>query len=67
MGDTAKKPTQFDLHVDLSSIHGDPADELGRALRYWAGAMKQMDLDLPTEQAIYDSQYQEIGSLRLSE
>ena len=56
----------FELTVDLDRLSGDPAQELGRILRYWAGAAKQLDLTTPQEQAIYDTSYAEVGAWRIS-
>jgi len=55
----------FELRVDLDRLTGDAADELGRILRYWAGATKKLDLTAPQEQAIYDSAYTEVGAWRI--
>jgi Spy/CpxP family protein refolding chaperone len=57
---------KFELTVDLDRLIGDPAKELGRILRYWAGAAKQLDLTTQQEQAIYDSTYAEVGAWRIS-
>jgi hypothetical protein len=56
---------KFELTVDLDRLTGDPAEELGRILRYWAGAAKQLDLTTPQEQATYDSTYAEVGAWRI--
>jgi hypothetical protein len=56
---------KFELTVDIDNLTGKPADELGRILRYWAGAMKGLDLSARQEQAIYDSAYSEVGSWRI--
>lgn len=50
---------KFILEVDLGKIEGDAAAELGRALRYWGGAMKQLDLAAEQRQDIHDSSYQQ--------
>jgi hypothetical protein len=55
----------FELTVDLDRLTGDPAQELGRILRYWAGSAKQLDLATPQQQAIYDSTYAEVGAWRI--
>jgi hypothetical protein len=57
---------KFELAVDLDDLAGDPAYELGRILRYWAGAAKAIDLTQPQEQEIYDSAYSKVGSWRVS-
>lgn len=48
---------KFVLEIDLGEIEGDAAAELGRALRYWGGATKQLDLTMEYRQEIYDSSY----------
>lgn len=60
---------KFVLEVDLGDDRwGDAAAaELGRILRYWGGAMKQVELAPGAEQAIYDSAYTEVGSWRISD
>ena len=45
------------LEVDLDTWAGDAAAELGRILRYWDGAVKQIDLSQPQSQDLYDSTY----------
>ena len=57
---------RFVLDVDLDAVAGDPADELGRILRYWGGAAKQLDLTTPAEQPLMDSAYTRVGTWRLS-
>jgi hypothetical protein len=49
---------KFVLEMELDE---NAAAELGRALRYWAGAFKQMELVEGSGSAIYDSKYQEVG------
>jgi len=56
---------KFELTVDLDRLTHDAAAELGRILRYWAGATKNLDLTRPQEQAIYDSTYAEVGAWRI--
>jgi hypothetical protein len=57
---------RFVLDVNLpddSSVR----DELGRILRYWGGAMKQLDgLQPGHQQDIYDSSYNRVGSWTVS-
>lgn len=57
---------KFELTVNLDEIAGDTGSELGRILRYWGGATKQLDLNIPQSEAIYDSSYTEVGSWRIS-
>jgi hypothetical protein len=51
--------------IDLDALTGDHAVELGRILRYWAGAMKQLDLTQPAEHELSDSEYKIVGVLKL--
>ncbi len=52
---------KFILEVDLARVQGDHGTELGRILRYWGGAMKDVELTEGATQALYDSQYQQVG------
>jgi hypothetical protein len=59
---------RFVLEVDLDAgaLAGDGrAEELGRILRYWGGAMKQVPLDPGARQELYDSAYTAVGSWRV--
>jgi hypothetical protein len=61
---------RFVLEVDLDAgaLAGDRrADELGRILRYWGGAMKQVRLDAGASQDLYDSTYTPVGSWRIGD
>ena len=53
------------IDLDLDLLPEDRGKEAGRILRFWAGAMSQLDLDQPTEQALMDSSYRPVGSLRI--
>lgn len=66
MNNPAKHPTRFVFEVDLSAVTGDPAEELSRALRYWAGNLKHYDLTEPVTEAVYDSEYAEVGQWTIS-
>ena len=55
---------KLSLTIDLDALTGDTAAEVGRILRYWGGAAKQLDWSQPLEQALYDSEYREVGVLR---
>lgn len=66
MGITPSAPTQFRLDVDLSAVAGDPREELSRVLRYWAGNMKHYDFEQPATEAVYDSEYREVGNWALT-
>jgi hypothetical protein len=54
---------KFVLEVDLDAMAADGAagKELGRILRYWAGAVQQVDLKPGQGSAVYDSAYREVG------
>lgn len=54
------------LELDLSTVAEDPAGEAGRILRYWAGALRQIDLTAPAEFPVMDSSYStRVGTLRV--
>ena len=56
------KAVRFTLEVELPDV-ADPRAELGRILRYWGGAMKQLDGLRPGDrQDIYDSAYAKVGA-----
>ena len=57
---------KFTLDVNLPD-DADLPGELGRILRYWGGAMKQLDtLKVGDKQDIYDSSYNRVGSWTVS-
>jgi hypothetical protein len=59
---------RFVLEVDLDAgaLAGeDRAAELGRILRYWGGAMTQVDLTAGTRQELMDSGYAPVGEWRV--
>jgi hypothetical protein len=61
---------RFVLQVDLESgaLAGeDRAAELGRILRYWGGAMKQVPLEGGSRQECSDSDYVVVGEWRVEE
>lgn len=53
------------LDVDLDALDGDPAAEVGRILRYWAGAAAQLPLDQNVSHDLMDSQYRPVGTFRI--
>jgi hypothetical protein len=55
------------IDLNLDKLPNDQAKEAIRILRYWAGWLPQMDLTQPSEQALMDSDYQAVGTLRLLE
>ena len=59
---------RFVLEVDLDAgaLAGERrAEELGRILRYWGGAMKQVPLDVGSRQDLMDSDYTVVGEWRV--
>lgn len=58
---------KFVIEVDLSAgaVAANPGAELGRILRYWGGAAKDLDLNASTEQDVFDSEYTKVGAWRL--
>jgi hypothetical protein len=59
---------RFMLEVDLTAMaDGKEPDELARILRYWAGAVKQVSLTPGKTQALYDSDYNEVGAWHVEE
>jgi hypothetical protein len=59
---------RFVLEVDLDAgaLAGEHrAEELGRILRYWGGAMKQVPLDAGSRQDLMDSDYTVVGEWRV--
>ena len=55
------------IDLNLDKLPNDQAKEAVRILRYWTGWLPQMDLTQPTEQALMDSDYRAVGTLRLLE
>jgi hypothetical protein len=53
------------IDIDLDKLPNDQAKEAARILRYWAGALPQLELDQAAEHTLMDSDYQPVGSLRL--
>jgi hypothetical protein len=58
---------KFILEVDMERLEGDAGKELGRILRYWGGAMTQIELGAGATQALYDSGYREVGRWIITE
>ena len=61
---------RFVLEVDLDAgaLAGENrAAELGRILRYWGGAMKQVPLTAGSHQDLYDSTSVAVGSWRIED
>ena len=51
------------IDIDIDALSGEPEAEVGRILRYWAGALKQVTLAPGLEQDLMDSEYQPVGRL----
>lgn len=66
MENEQRRPTHFQLDVDLSAVKGNPAGELSRILRYWAGKMKHYDFAQSAAEKLYDSEYRGVGDWTLS-
>jgi hypothetical protein len=59
---------RFVLEVDLDAgaVSGDARGaELGRILRYWGGAMKDVELVPGARQDLMDSDYTKVGEWRV--
>jgi hypothetical protein len=54
------------IEIDLGQLPDPKGQEMGRILRYWGGAAKQLDLSAPLEQPLRDSAYQPVGVLRIA-
>ncbi|MEU4464668.1 hypothetical protein AB0G20_13300 [Streptomyces sp. NPDC024017] len=55
----------LEVSLDDAALAEDPAGELGRILRYWAGSLRHYALAPGDESAIYDSEYREVGRWRV--
>lgn len=53
------------IEIDLPSFGEDPAGETGRILRYWAGAVGQLDLTEPIAHDLMDSSYSPVGTIEI--
>ncbi len=59
---------RFVLEVDLEAgalAGADRSSELGRILRYWGGAMKQVPIEPGARQDLYDSGDTAVGEWRV--
>lgn len=54
------------LDLDLDALGDDAPAEAGRILRYWAGAMGQLDLHAAVRHELMDSGYRPVGTLTLT-
>lgn len=55
------------LTIDTDKLPSDAAAEAGRILRYWAGALGQLDLTASASYPLMDSEYNEVGTLEIRE
>ncbi len=53
------------MEVDLDTVAGEPAAELGRILRYWGGNTKHLDLTMVQQHDVTDTEYAKVGELRV--
>jgi hypothetical protein len=60
-----RMPIRLVIELDLDRLPNDQAREASRILRYWAAWLPRMDLTLPAEHTLMDSNYQAVGRLRL--
>lgn len=52
------------ITIDLDALpDGEAAEEAGRILRYWAGALAQLDLTAPAQHELMDASYGPVGTL----
>lgn len=58
---------RLSLDIDLDALGPDAPAEAGRILRYWAGALGQMDLSQPAEHPLMDSAYAQVGSIAVGQ
>jgi hypothetical protein len=58
---------KFLLEVEMDGFGDQAGKELGRILRYWGGAMKDVELNPGAGSAIYDSEYREVGRWRIED
>lgn len=58
---------RLNLEIDLDALGPDAAAEAGRILRYWAGALGQIDLADPAQHPLMDSAYQQVGTIAVGD
>lgn len=59
-------PMKLVLEIDLDKLPAPPAEEAGRILRYWAGAMNQVNLGEQMTHELMDSEYQPVGTIKIN-
>lgn len=52
----------FEVDMNTDALKLDPEGELGRAMRYWAGNLKNYPMEPGAGEEIFDSETQEAGS-----
>lgn len=52
----------FEVDMNTEAMKLDPEAELGRALRYWAGNLKNYPMEPGAGEDIFDSEYKPAGS-----
>lgn len=52
----------FEVDMNTEAMKVDPEAELGRALRYWAGNLKNYPMEAGAGEDIFDSEYKAAGS-----
>lgn len=57
---------KLSIAIEIDDLPDEKGRELGRILRYWAGAMEQLDLDAPVEHQLMDSDYKPVGTLTIA-
>jgi hypothetical protein len=55
------------IDIDMDAVASEVDKEIARILRYWAGALPQMELTPGTDQVLMDSTYATVGHLRISD
>jgi hypothetical protein len=53
------------IEIDLDQLPEPKGKEVGRILRYWAGAANQLDLTAGVEHELRDSAYKSVGTFRI--
>ena len=54
------------IEIDLDALPEPKNAEVGRILRYWGGAAKQLDFSAPMEHPLTDSSYSTVGVLKVT-
>jgi hypothetical protein len=53
------------IEIDLDRLPEPRGKEVGRILRYWAGAAIQLDPSVGVEHELRDSAYRPVGTFRI--